>query len=224
MSYQPIGVTARLLGQVSMPDRPLALDALLAYAVVLRDHITPAATPEQVVPIEIPVEREPGGRFHLASHAVFTAEQRETRYQVKRSVIGEAQAMAPSLRRMQISAVHSKGYRIPFEAMHVRGDELRWWAIGDAAAVLALLDLVTHLGKKRASGLGRVREWLVEPCEPWGTGFPVVDPAGRPLRPLPLDWPGLADGCAVERCTITYPYPRTLNRDLHVCAVPWGSP
>jgi len=218
---RPLAITARLMGAISMPDRPLAIDALLAYAVVLCDHIVPASTPDEVVPIEIPIEREPGGRFHLCSHAIYTVEATETRWQNRRPVIPEAQAMGRSIKRIQISAGLSKGYRIPYEAIHVEGDELRWWAIGDRAEIEDLLGLIGHLGKKRAAGLGRVAEWLVEPCEPWGEGFPVVLD-GQPLRPLPRDWPGLAEDVAVERCTITYPYPRSLNRELFDCAIPWG--
>lgn len=219
---QPLMVTARLAGAISMPARPVALDALLAYAVVLRDHITPASTPDEVVPIEIPIEREPGGRFHLCSHAVYAVEQAELRWKNRRPVVPEAQAMG-RFKRMQINAGHSKGYRVPYEATHLEDDELRWWAYGDCDKVLDLLGLISHVGKMRAVGLGRVVEWQAETCEPWDDGFPVVLD-GRPLRPLPTDWPGLAEDVAVERCTLTYPYPQALNPDLHTCAVPWGGP
>lgn len=219
---KPLTITAQLQGAISMPDRPLALDALLAYAAALRDHIPPATRPDEVVSIEIPVKREPDGRFHLCSHATYTVEQAETRYQNRRPVIAEAQAMGKGIKRLQINAGLSKGYRIPYEAIHLEGDELRWWAIGDRAKIEDLLELISHLGKKRAAGLGRVARWHVAPCKPWGPGFPIMH-VGRPMRPLPVDWPGLASDAALERCTITYPYPRTLNPDLYVCAVPWGA-
>lgn len=81
--------------------------------------------------------------------------------------------------------------------------------------VRELLALVTHLGKRRAVGLGRVERWEVLPCEPW-EGFPVLRD-GRPLRPLPTDWPGLVEYDLGLR-TLSYPYWDSSRRVE--CAVP----
>jgi CRISPR type IV-associated protein Csf3 len=204
---RPLRVTARIAGAIVMPGRPIALDALLAAAVVIRDAIPPAYTSAEVVDIEIPIAREPGGRFHLASCASIRVEERETRYVNKRPPIAEAQLFgAPKLKRMQISAGPSKGYRIPMEALHLEGDRLDWWCVGDEVEVPALLALVTSLGKKRGVGIGRVREWSVEPCKSWGDGFPVVAPDGTPMRPLPLDWPGVRVDAARAYACLRPPY------------------
>jgi CRISPR type IV-associated protein Csf3 len=216
---EPLMITAEISGGICMPYNPLAIDALLAHSVVLRDHITPCSNPDEVVKIEIPLKREPEGRFHLCSHAVFVVESRENRYKNKRPVIAEAQNMGKSIKSIQINAGHSKGFRIPYEVFYLSGDEIRWWAIGDVDKVSDLLEFVTHIGKYRNVGLGKVRNWSVEPCEPWGDGFPVVLD-GKPLRPLPEDWPGLSGDVRKELSTITYPYPRTLNPKLYVCAMP----
>ena len=52
-------------------------------------------------------------------------------------------------------------------------------------------------------------------CEPWD-GFPVMRD-GKPLRPLPPDWPGLVDPEMGYSC-VTYPY--WLAEAEDVCAVP----
>lgn len=214
--FEPLSVTARVGRELVIPDMGMALDSLLAMATCLRDQVPPANTAAEVLPIEIPVEREPAGRFHLCSNSVCDIAARAKRYTNKRPVIGEAQALAQTAKRMQINAGPSKGYRIPYETQWPKDGELRWWCIGAAAEIRDLLGLIGYLGKRRGVGLGRVLEWSVEPCEPWSGGFPVVLD-GRPLRPLPPDWPGLVDPTVIET-TLTYPYWLTERRQP--CAVP----
>ncbi len=215
---EPLRVRALLEGAILLPGGTLALDALLAAAVALRDALPPCSV-QGVTPIEVPIQREPGGRFHLASFAEWVPDEYEVRYVNRRFPIPEAQMLGDKkLRRIAINAGAQKSYRIPHEAIHVEGDVLAWWCVGDAEAIRELLALVTHLGKRRAVGSGRVREWLVEPCETWD-GFPVMR-EGRPLRNLPPDWPGLASGVEVAAANLTYPYWERHREE--VCAVPDG--
>lgn len=201
----PLAITASLSGAVSLPHGPLALDGLLAWAVATRMGKPPASV--EMIPIEIPVEREPGGRFHLCSFSVGENELAEHRWINRRFPTPEAQLMGgPKLRRIDVRAGAQKSYRLPLEAEHQSNDELRWWCIGEPEEIRELLALVGYLGKRRAVGNGRVARWLVEPCEPWGAGFPVVRLDGMPLRTLPLDWPGVAADADVGVNTLTYPY------------------
>lgn len=212
----PLAVTARLSGGISMPGGGIALDALLAAAVAVRDGLPPASV-AGVLPIEIPVQREPGGRFHLASWSVSAWEEHELRWLNRRFPLAEAQGLAaPSLRRIHIATGPCKSFRLPLETGHLVDDQLRWWCVGEDAAIRDLLGLVSHLGKRRAVGAGRVRDWTVAPCEPWGDGFPVVRD-GRALRPLPADWPGLVSPDVGYGC-LTYPYWR--RSDEEMCALP----
>jgi hypothetical protein len=187
-------------------------------AVAVRDNLPPLSILEhaEAPPLEIPVAKEPGGRFYLASFSDSQWEGHELRWVNRRYPVAEAQALAgPKLRRIQINAGPCKSFRIPLESGHLVGDEMRWWCLGEAEPIRDLLALVTHLGRRRGVGLGRVAEWMVEPCEPWD-GFPVLRD-GRPLRPLPLDWPGLVatePGMAV----LFPPYWERTREE--VCAVP----
>lgn len=213
---QPLEVTVRLAGQVSLPGGMLALDSLLAAAVALRDAIPPAP-PGGYRHIDVPLEWAHGRRFHLASFAVADWEAHDVRHIHRRFPLDLAQDMgSPKLRRVNLSAGPTKSYRIPLEVGHVRGDGLTWWCVGDALQVLELLGLVTHVGKKRGVGLGEVFGWEVRPCTPWGDGFPVVKD-GRALRPLPPDWPGLVTP-ELAYANLTYPYWDKAREEL--CAMP----
>jgi CRISPR type IV-associated protein Csf3 len=216
---EPLRVTARVQRELVIPRYGLALDSLLAAAVALREQLPPAREIEEVIPIEIPIELEPERRFHLASNSVCRVAGRSKRHTNKRPVIAEAQQMGGKIKRMQINAGPSKGYRIPYETVWPEDGTLTWWAVGDPAEVEGLLGLIGYLGKRRGVGLGRVLEWEVEPCEPWGDGFPVVLD-GQPLRALPPDWPGLEDPAIIE-ARLSYmggPYWMTELREP--CAVP----
>ena len=106
---------------------------------------------------------------------------------------------------------------MPLETMHLRGDAMTWWCIGDREEIASLLrGCIGYLGKRRAVGHGPIARWEVEPCETW-EGFPVVR-AGRPLRPLPLDWPGLASEPETAYRVLAPPYWRRNREEL--CAVP----
>ena len=208
----PLVVTARIDGQISLPNGPLALDALLMSAVATRDGLPP---PPPVVPIEIPIAKEPGGRFHLCSFSVGTLSEFDRRFVNRRAPVEQYQTIGPQSGRVQITAGHDKSYRLPLEVGHVDGGELRWFCVGDAEPIRALLGCIPYLGKKRSVGLGRVREWRVEPIEPWN-GFPVLV-EGRPLRTLPLDWPGLAPDSPTAYRVLSPPYWQHEREELSAC-------
>lgn len=196
----PIVVRAKLSGAVCLP-MPVALDALLMAAVAMRDDLPPLGFRECVA-LEIPIAQERG--IYLASEAQYEREVHERRWLSKRFPIAEAQSMGEAkLRRINMSAGQCKQYRIPMETIHLRDDEMTWFAMGNATAVHALLAWITHVGKKRSVGLGRVSRWTVDATEPW-EGFPVLR-GGRPLRALPLDWPGLG-GHRTEHRVLSPPY------------------
>lgn len=199
----PLRVTARLDGLLHLDIGYIHMDALLAERAWMLSGDPPATTPEEIVRYEIPVAHEPGGRFHLASASIGGYERMERRHIVRRSPMAEAQALG-AMANVSIKSGSHRDFRFPLEVGHLRADTLAWYAVGDEAEVRRLLRWVTHLGRRRAVGLGKVVEWVVEPCEPW-EGFPVLGPGGAALRHLPLDWPGL--GAHARRYgRLTYPY------------------
>jgi CRISPR type IV-associated protein Csf3 len=192
------------------------LDGLLAYAVVLRDQIEPASVPEEILPVEIPVEREPGGRFHLASASVAAVERTAARHVVRRFPIEHEQAMGRAKSVSVRSGTH-RDYRFPLDTVYVQGDRLVWWALGDEGEVRALLSLIHYVGRKRSVGLGRVGRWSVVPAEEMWDGFPVLGQDGAALRHLPPDWPGL--GAHSRRYgRLTYPYHHLGGKMVEIAA------
>jgi hypothetical protein len=165
----------------------------------------PPISAADVLPIEIPVDREPGGRFHLATVGVPDGHLRDTLTHMHRTPpVRQFTALldpAAKFRRVDITAEPDKQLRIPRAATMV--ERVRWWCVGDAEPIRELLCGVTRIGARRRHGRGTVTRWDVSPAEPW-EGFPVVRD-GRALRNLPLDWPGLVE--PVEGfANLTFPF------------------
>lgn len=218
LEVEPLRITCNLATSICLPERQLALDGLLAWAVVLRTEQPPALSPQDCAHVEIPVLREPAQRFHLASFAEFTIERRTASYTNRRFPIAEAQTMGDpkTVRRILTTGGTTKSFRIPREEIHLAGP-LTWYALANRPLLEELLALITYLGKKRSAGLGRIvpGSWRVERFTPWDEGFPVVR-AGQPTRTLPLDWPGLTAFESGYR-TLTYPYRKQFEQP---CAAP----
>lgn len=206
--FVPLMVTARLDGPIVLTQHPPALDALLAYAVAQEAGLPPIEVQGDEPPrIEIPIARSPCGRYHLATFGVARAERSELSYFNRKFPVEVGQAIGDSrLNTVDVSSGRNKSFRLPQERVHLEGDRVVWFAIGDVPEVRALLSWVTRLGRKRSQGAGRVAEWSVVEVESWGLGFPVVTPEGRALRPLPLDDARVARENPRERLVPSFPY------------------
>lgn len=209
----PLEVVAYVPGQISLPNSPLALDALLASQVAARAGLPPPASAEDCQPIDIPIKLEPGGRFHLCSFSVGKLIEHDLRWVNRRAPVEQYQQYGVT-GRVQIQGGPDKSYRIPLEVGFLEGSCLTWWCIGDRDQITDLLSGVLYLGKKRNVGLGKVTTWTVNPCKRWN-GFPVMR-GGKPLRTLPLDWPGLSDPPTAWR-TIAMPYWDHSKEELAAC-------
>lgn len=220
----PLRIEAILSGGICLPNGPIALDALLMAAVGLRDGLPPPASAHACLDLPIPIAKSECERLYLASLGHFEVEARESEYTNRRFPLAEAQELGGAkLRRIQINAGPSKSYRIPRERLHLTEDRMTWWAVGDADGVRDLLtEWVYYLGKRRGVGLGKVREWRVSECEPWGDGFPVARD-GAPTRPLPIDWPGV-DWGASERAYAAIKPPYWAHHRREECLVPTMEP
>lgn len=198
----PFCARAHVRGAVMMPASPPMLDAMLMAAVALRDDLPPIGVGDRAEAPDIPIAQERG--IYLASEGQFEPEAYERRYLNRKFPMLEAQMLGgPKVRSINIKGGPAKSYRIPMWMVHLRGDVMTWFGIGEVEAARELLSFIHYVGKKRSVGLGRVDRWEVETCEPWD-GFPVLRD-GRPLRPLPLDWPGLGEH-RVEHRVLVPPY------------------
>jgi CRISPR type IV-associated protein Csf3 len=198
-------ITAHVPQQIVL-RQGLALDALLLAVEARRRGLPPLSVQTQAMAPELPIPlaKSPCGRLYLCSHAQPSWEQHEQRYQNRRFPLTEARSLS-QMKRVDVGAGPQKTYRIPYSAGHLASSSLVWYAIGEREPLRALLAEVTHLGKRRSAGYGRVAAWDVSLCEPW-EGFPVLR-EGCPLRPLPLSWPGLdAAHCETTLAVLSPPY------------------
>lgn len=216
---EPLRVIAHLTEGIVLRS-PLMLDGLLAWAEANKEQRLPPLPGEPGLTVEIPIEREPQGRFHLCSQGFGKAEAHELRYKNRRAPWVEMARMGTSkTTRVQISTGANKSYRVPYQLTQLADNQIEWWCLGDAERIRELLSMVRYLGRHRGSGKGRLdihgTPWTIEPCASW-PGFPVLRD-GLPLRPLPLDWPGLSAQSATTFRTATYPYWDYSRQELCAC-------
>ena len=219
----PLHIIAHLGGPVRIQHQWISLDSLLVAAICKRDDEPPLLVGETPVDyasrLDGVLKRSECGRLWLASWLSGEPEGYEKKWVNKRPPIAEALG-GDKVRTISIGGGPMKAMHRPSEAIHFKADRLDAWTIGDLDQVRALLEIVGALGFKRNAGDGVVRRWDVEQCEPWAGGFPVVLD-GVPLRPLPLDWPGLdLDRCGRDTMPLQPPYWHRDPRDRVEVAVP----
>lgn len=207
----PLQITAHLCGHVMLEN--VALDGILAYAIAQRDNIPPICVGGKI-DIEIPIQKEPLNRFHLCSFGQFQKElgSFETRH-INRRFPAEMAARigTEKQRNINVSAGLVKTYRIPRQINHLVHDRIDWFLIGDKKEIEKLLLPIKFIGKKRGVGNGKVKKWEIIPCETWD-GFPLLK-NGVPLRPLPVDYPGVLAHDLAYR-VLTYPYFEKFREEL----------
>lgn len=203
MASEALVINATLTSPMAVPLFPINLDGLLAAMVCAKQGLVAGVGEWQDV--EIPVERSVCGRYHMASVGHWVSLGSVGGYTQKRAPVTEYIKYGDSkLRTVNTAAGPNKGCRIPQPKALL--EQMRWWCIGEAEAIMDLLCLVTHLAKKRSVGHGAVGKWEVtQYTKPWD-GFPVMRPDGTPMRNLPLDTPGLGPETAAGVGPLTYPY------------------
>ena len=204
---EPLRIVAYLFGGVAL-RHPLHLDAMLAAVVANRTRCLPPL-PGDPQGVEIPIQREPQGRFHMVSDGLCVIEEREVRYKNCRAPWVEyARLGNEKIKNVKIAMGQDKSVRKPYSVSLLHGDAITWWALGDKDMIEDLLFDVRYIGKFANTGKGRVKRWEVERVESWHAswnGFPVLAD-GKPTRSLPTDWPGLDSGLPQTMSPLSYPY------------------
>lgn len=169
---EPIRITARLLtGQIATSDRYLPLDSILAWAWMsenrpeLMEVSTSGIRPEEIVVPDLPLQRRGEGDdwYWACSFACGEVKREEVLYWHKRLDQADAEEYVDFGKRrgsIDVKSGHYKAYRMPLIAILV--PTLTWYAVGDPGEVTGLLSRVTHIGKKRSQGYGRLAGWKVE--------------------------------------------------------------
>lgn len=205
--YEPMVVIAQLEADIIIPRTTPALDSLLCRAIADEHQLPPWEMQEEPVSIEVPLARSPCGRYHQASFGIATMDRAELQHIHRKWPIEVSQVLShDKTKSIDIATGRNKGYRLPVERVRLTYDRMWWFAVGHIPEVRNLLSWITHLGKKRGMGAGKVEAWHVGPVEAWGTTFPIMTGEGKPLRNLPTDTRLLADERREGFGVLTYPY------------------
>jgi CRISPR type IV-associated protein Csf3 len=194
--FEPLRVTARLRTGI-ISDQWLPLDAILLYQ-ASRDAYgpqiatSPGGEPEKQgigMPLAIVHPGEPYW-YYACSWAQpqpwWAAEGRD--HWNKRFDQGFAHLVDFGGRRGKVIIEQGryKAYHMPI--FYRVADKMEWYCVGDRKRIEALLSTVTHVGKKRVQGWGRVIRWKVESWpKDWSVwrdgrltrGVPAEDVAGK---------------------------------------------
>jgi CRISPR type IV-associated protein Csf3 len=186
---KPLRVDAYLLdGRVATSDLYLPLDSMLAWAWIYehdpeRLAMSTSGFEGEIYHPPIPVERrESNGEWYYAcSFAIGDPVAERTAWWNKRFDARHAEEYVDFQGRrgkINASAGRYKAYRMPVVTYLV--PQLTWYCVGDEDEIRSLLANITHIGKKRSQGKGRVREWRVTPSdEDLSHLRPIPDPDGH---------------------------------------------
>lgn len=190
---KPLRVRAYVSQEIVLKQGAIALDSLLIYMRAKLLRLPPPSVQEaetgKIARIDIPVFKERvKTRFYYASIAYPKLVQHQTAYNRRRFPVHEAVHLT-KMNRVDTASGMQRSYNIPFSTAFIESGYLEWFVFGQPDEIRRLLAMCRNLGCYHRLGYGKVDRWEVEKCEEWD-GFPLVRD-GIPLRPLPLDWPGV---------------------------------
>lgn len=215
---RPLRVTAVMAdGRVASIDGRLFLDSIMAYSWMLENHpeqvtLNNAAT-DKAIDIDLSCALEKRGEgddwFWACSMGQFEEKCETIEYAHKRvSPMAAERYVDFGRRRGKIVTGGGpyKSWRKPILVKLI--PSVTWYCVGDAEEIKRLLEPITHIGGRRGSGYGLVREWRVEP---WDEDWSVYGRNGELMRPLP-------DPNGTEEQGIRPPY--WSPRNWRVCRMP----
>jgi hypothetical protein len=188
----PLRIEAVLASPLCLhPDHGIGLDSLLVSATAVREQRSKAIRcADDLDPIEIPIALSPCGRYYMASFGSFHVRGHQARHIASPAPLMQYRQRSDAT-AIDMGAGADKSFRVPLPT--VVAQRVTWWAVGDLAAVHSLVSRVPGLGRRHGAGMGEVVSWSVEEIDtPWSS-FPALDQSGQPMRPVPLDEPGLGD-------------------------------
>lgn len=199
----------------------ISLDSILAYAVLadllgpdVTDYSSPRAN--ELVPIPIPVEErgEQDKRYYAASLGIFEAPEAVSHYRKRWDErYDDLVEFGPKrAAKVQIDGLHFKARDLPL--VYRTCDRLTFYVSGNQQETERLLkEHITHVGKLRGHGWGRIGQIDIEPMAyDWSCWQD-----GKPTRPVPVsgdDRPELS----VSYCGFRPPYWAPQNQTM--CWVP----
>ena len=167
----PLKVTA--IPQVGIAtDRTLPLDGVL-FHYAMRDaygkqHVTYSGRKSDNPDVLMPIKRintERDDWFYASSYAQWDCPHEETQYWHKRFDTKQSDLVDFGKKRGNVLTEEGKfkAMRMPVNVIHARS--VSWYCVADEQWMRAMVQRITHMGKKRGQGDGAILEWIVEPIE-----------------------------------------------------------
>ena len=221
MSHDNLKITFHMSSPIGGSLPWISFDSILAYAVladILGPDVTDLSSPRanELIPIPIPVgERgEDEKRYYAASFGVYEASEAVSRYRKRWDERYDdlVDFWPKRAAKVQIDGLHFKARDLPL--VYRTCDQLIFYVRGNQPEIERLLkEHITHVGKLRGHGWGRIARYEYELMEEdqscwWG---------GHPTRPIPMngeDRPALR----VSHCGFRPPYWAPQNQTM--CWVP----
>jgi len=171
-----IKVTAHLLAPLVTGGGYMTLDALLAG--VLFDEMQDVEAAHAAIPI-----RQTGGLYH-ASAAIMESQRESITFIAS---LRPDHSIDPDLiLKNKHGNLHHKFDSSLTNVLNsytlLTAPTVTWYADGDAELIHSLVTPLQFIGKRRASGFGRVSHWQIDSDELDG----IEGPFGEPLRPVPI--------------------------------------
>jgi len=204
--WQNLCITAKLAEPIIDYGDPIAIDGILAYAAwriirhvppsMGRYHLPPEAAP-WVADFRLPLRKTmvepdlpswcnrrlltPTGELWWWSASMAIIEPvRQSKHEIRKRPDTGRMARLTKSPSINIGAGAVKAYDLAFPTVLV--DQITWYVVGQLDAIRFMLADVTHIGKKRHHGLGRVLSWSVDPHHEDRT---LIDADGNAARHLP---------------------------------------
>jgi CRISPR type IV-associated protein Csf3 len=219
LSHENLKITAEMKTPVASVLPWISLDSILAYA-VLADLVGPDIQNLLGVPahnmIDIPIPIEERGsehRYYAASFGIYTAhesiEKRRKRWDDKHDDLVDFGRRKP---KIQLDGLFFKSLDLP--AVVRTTNVITFYVKGHSNEIERLLKkYITHVGKLRGHGWGRVSVWKIKS---WPGGWSCWW-NDQPMRAIPIEDEQLP-GLRMEYCGYRPPYWAPQNQTL--CIVP----
>lgn len=218
MQTQQLKITAHLYdGFVSKFDWVPAIDGILAWADLvnkmgLDEFIFTKTLLDQQVPHEdLPIKKEffNGDWWYQCSRPIYTATAIVPYYIHRRFNAKDAEQFSDA-KTVETTKTGYKNYRILLRKRITPC--VNWYVVGDRDAISDLLKSMTHIGAKSSVGMGRVKQWEVDPDDR------AIEFA-RLCRPLPIEF---ASQNKITGVNMTWSHrpPYQLLANKRVCVIP----
>jgi hypothetical protein len=181
--YRPIQITAHLAVPLGVTDNfSPKIEGIIEYSV--RESLgmldpNPIRL-EDIRPVELPLQKHSSGFYYCSSPHYLVERESQSRYRKRWDYQEKCLDWGNKKAKFSGSDGHFKAYDMPLFLNHT--SRIDWFVLGEPSNILAALNRITHLGKKRSLGNGLVKKWDIKLIE---NDWSLWNNKGQIMRPIP---------------------------------------